>query len=508
MSDVIPPVRFADALGARIAYQDFGTGPAIVAIPPLAQNIEIAWEWPAIAHMLRRFATFSRYVHFDKRGTGASDRRSKVNDIDERVEDLRAVMDAAGVDRAHLFGFSEGGPMTLLFAATYPHRVESLILGGTGPYMAPPEQDAAERAAARQQAEHFATVWGTPESYVVDLFAPSLATDQAYRTWHQRYERAAASQDSMRDLLDLMLHMDVRAILPRIEVPTLVLHRVGDQMVPVEFGRSLAAGIAGSEIVELEGNDHFTYAGDQGWMDIVERWVTGTVVQKATPPPYPTSVRIQTLGRFAVVVDGVEVETAEWGSRLARTLCKRLVAARGWPVSRDELFELLWPDEHDRAKLGSRLSVHLSAVRKVLRGGVAADRQSVRIDLDEASTDLEDFFRAEDDGAIVAAYAGEFLPEDVYDDWTGPIRDEVRTRFVAAARRLADERAAGHRHGDAAALARRLVSIDVYDEDAHRRLVRALWAMGEDREAERAHQAYASAMAELDVDVPGLADIV
>ncbi|MDJ0792496.1 MAG: alpha/beta hydrolase, partial [Acidimicrobiia bacterium] len=105
----VPPIRFAESHGARIAYQDFGDGPAtVVAIPPMAQNIEMSWEWPDIRTMLERFGSFSRYIVFDKRGTGCSDRRSRVNTIDERVDDLRAVMDAAGVDRAHLFGTSEG----------------------------------------------------------------------------------------------------------------------------------------------------------------------------------------------------------------------------------------------------------------------------------------------------------------------------------------------------------------------------------------------------------------
>ncbi len=129
----VPPVLFAQGRGARLAYQDFGDGPAtIVAVPPMAQNIEAAWEWPALREMFGQFGSFSRWIQFDKRGTGSSDRRVRVPGIDERVDDLRAVMDAAGVDRAHLFGQSEGGPMAILFAVTYPQRVESLTLFGTG----------------------------------------------------------------------------------------------------------------------------------------------------------------------------------------------------------------------------------------------------------------------------------------------------------------------------------------------------------------------------------------
>jgi pimeloyl-ACP methyl ester carboxylesterase len=132
MSDEVPQVHFARTNGTNIAYQMFGSGPPLVAIPPAAQNIELSWEWPAIRSMLERFSSFSTYLHFDKRGTGASDRTVPVPEMDQRVDDLRAVMDDAGIERAHLFGTSEGGPMTLMFAATYPDRVAGLILEGSG----------------------------------------------------------------------------------------------------------------------------------------------------------------------------------------------------------------------------------------------------------------------------------------------------------------------------------------------------------------------------------------
>ena len=500
----IPAIQFAPARGGRLAYQVFGDGDAtIVAIPPLAQNIELAWEWPAIRIMLERLSSFSRYVHFDKRGTGSSDRRAQVNGIDERVDDLRAVMDAAGVDRGHLFVTSEGGPMAILFAATYPDRVESLTLTETGPSLVPADFTEDDRAGLRDRQKWFAELWGTPDSPVVDLFAPSLASDPEFRTWHQRYERHAASTDSLRELLELQSEMDVRQVLPVLDVPTLVLHRTGDPVVPVELGRELAEKIPGAQLVELDGVDHFNYAGDQSWIDVVERFVTGQV--KPRPPrPDPPSVSIVTLGRFAVEVDGVEVPTSEWGSRLSRQLCKRLVAARGWPVTRDELFDLLWPDEFDRPKLGARLSVQLSAVRRVLGGGVVADRQSVRLDLDEVATDLDSFHAAPDEAAVVAAYTGEFLPEDRYEDWTAGTRDEVRSRFVVAARNLAGRAFERGEWQRCAELGRRLIEVDPYDENAYRLLVDALTAAGEPGEARQAHAAWSTAMAELGVEVDTL----
>ena len=327
----VPPIMWASARGARLAYQEWGAGPpTIVSIPPMAQNIEMAWERPEIRAMLERFGTFCRFIHFDKRGTGCSDRRTQVNAIDERVDDLRAVMDAAGVDRAHLFVTSEGGPMALLFAATYPDRVESLILNGTGASLMPRDITDDERAAAKLRQERFVSVWGTPQSQVVDRFAPSLAGDADFRVWHQRYERNSASTESLRELLELSLDMDVREVLPDLDVPTLVLHRTGDRVVPVEFGRELAAAIPGARLVEQAGEDHFNYAGDlEPWMGEVERFVTGTIQPRPSAPASAPAVRIVTLGRFGVQVDGAEVPTSAWGSRRARQLCKRLVAGAG-----------------------------------------------------------------------------------------------------------------------------------------------------------------------------------
>lgn len=506
----IPPIHFAPARGARLAYQMWGEGRrTIVAIPPTAQNIEMAWERPEIRRMFERFGSFSRFLHFDKRGTGSSDRRSHVAGIDERVDDLRAVMDHAGIDRAHLFVSSEGGPMAILFAATYPDRAESLTLWGSGASMVRANLTDAEIAEERVRHERYAALWGTSDSPVAEGFAPTLARDESFRTWHQRYERGAATTDSLRDLLELTLEMDVREILPTLDIPTLVLHRRGDRIVPIDFGRELGNTIPGARLVELEGDDHFSYAGDiDGWMTEVERFVTGELKPRSARPAERPSVHISTLGRFSVEVNGVEVPSRDWGSRRARQLCKRLVVARGWPVTRDELMDLLWPDDFDRRRLGARLSVQLSAVRRVLGGGVIADRQTVSLNLDEVSTDLESFHAAGNDTEIVTAYRGEFLPEDLYDDWAGPTRDQLRSRFVSAARRLARQEFARAAHDDAAGLARRLIAADKYDEDAHRLLVKALHAAGEPGQARRAHEAWAHAMEELDLPVTSFDEVV
>ena len=204
----IPPIRFAQARGARLAYQDFGDGPAtVVAVPPLAQNIEAAWEWPAIRSMLERFGSFSRWVHFDKRGTGASDRRVRVPGIDERVDDFRAVMDAAEIDRAFLYGASEGGPMALLFAVTYPERVEGIILHGSGAHTSPVGHTAEELASIRERLRVSADLWGTADSRAPAALAPSLIDDPEFLAWHERYERRRRRQ---RIVVRADGHLDLR----------------------------------------------------------------------------------------------------------------------------------------------------------------------------------------------------------------------------------------------------------------------------------------------------------
>lgn len=498
----IPQIRFAQARGARIAYQDFGSGPAVVAVPPFAQNIEAAWEWPGVRAMFERYGSFCRFINHDKRGTGASDRHRGLGGLDERVEDLRAVMDDAEVDRAFLFGASEGGPMCLLFAATYPDRVEGVILNGSGAYIVPPEDvDPEARAAFVGRAAYLADTWGTPESPMADAFSPSLAGDVGYRSWLERYCRLSADRESVRDLLAMIAEVDVREVLADISAPVLVQHRTGDLVVPADNSRVVADAIAGAELVEYTGNDHFSFVGDQTWLDDIERFVTGTV-QPRPPRPRSSAAAIRTLGGFGVTIDGQEVPTGAWGSRLPRQLCKRLVAARGWPVTREQLFDLLWPDEADTTKLGARLSVQLSAVRRVLGGGVIADRQMVALNLQEVTTDIEELHRAGDDEQIVAIYAGEFLPEDLGADWTAGTRDEARSRFTAAAHRLAVAASEAGDHLGASGLARRLIDDDRYDEQAHRLNVYALLAAGDTAGARRAHRRWVDHMAEIDIDVP------
>src|SRR3954451_14727811 len=201
---------------------------------------------PAFAQFFERLSSFSRLILFDKRGTGLSDPVVDAPTLEERVDDVRAVMDAAGSERAALFGISEGGPMSVLFAATHPERVTALVLHGAMgrtteahdyPWAAP--ADALRESAA----EFLVPYWGQEEDALVELFAPSFANDPEALAFNARLERSAASPAMVRQIFEMFLDIDVRAILPTIHVPTIVLHRRGDRVVNRRAGQALAEQI-------------------------------------------------------------------------------------------------------------------------------------------------------------------------------------------------------------------------------------------------------------------------
>lgn len=503
------PIRFARAGRTSIAYQMFGAGPpTLVAVPPMAQNVEHCWGWPGIRSMLERLGSFCRYVHFDKRGTGASNREVSLPEIDQRVDDLRAVMDDADIDRAFLLGTSEGGPMSLMYAATYPDRVAGVVLEGSAARLTDGQAPHDEEFVAN--VVRFAERWGTAETITPELFAPSLVDDPAFRAWHGSYERQSASRDAILTLMRMNAQMDAREVLPRITVPVLMLNRVDDVITPIRFARETAAALPNARLVELPGADHFTYAAEVDTIvDEIERFVTGsvstTVPAAARRRPH---VAVTTLGRFAVFVDGEEVAPAAWGSRRARQLLKRLVVAEGGPVGRDELCDLLWPDEPDHDRLRPRLSVQLSTVRRILDGGVIADRDAIRLDVDHVRCDLVAFNRLTHDEAVVDAYTGELLPDDVYEDWADPPRAAARVRFLAAAHRLLELAVGSEEHLVAVELAARILDVDPYDDAAHRATVAGLHSNGSRGAAKAAYASYVSRMGDLGVRPESFDDVI
>jgi DNA-binding SARP family transcriptional activator len=222
-------------------------------------------------------------------------------------------------------------------------------------------------------------------------------------------------------------------------------------------------------------------------------------------------VAIRTLAGFAVLVDDEEVRLSQWGSRRARQLCKRLAAARGEPVAREQLIDLLWPDGNGSDRLGARLSVQLSAVRRILHGGVIADSASVRLDLRHVRLDvaeLRDAMTAGDLCRVVGLYRGDFLPEDLYEDWAAAAREQARSAFMTACRRLARTEADNGHHERAVELTLSLLIADPYDDSAHQCVVVGLAAGGRLGEAQRAHRAYAGRMDELGVRSVPLAELV
>jgi pimeloyl-ACP methyl ester carboxylesterase len=276
-----PRTKYARSGDVSIAYQVVGEGPMDLVLGlGFATHLELQWEFPAFARFCDRLSSFSRLIIFDKRGTGLSDPVAEAPTLEQRVDDIRAVMDAAVSERAAFFGISEGGPMGILFAVTHPERITALVLHGAMartteapdyPWASP--ADALREAAA----EFIAPFWGQDATGMLELFAPSLAGDAETRDALERMERSAASPAMVQQIFEMFLDIDVRAILPTIRVPTLILHRRGDRVVNWRASEYLAGQIHGARYVELPGIDHVPWAGDtDSVLGEVEEFLTGT----------------------------------------------------------------------------------------------------------------------------------------------------------------------------------------------------------------------------------------
>jgi len=262
---VIPPIRFAASSRGGIAYQSVGDHePSLLVVPPLAQNIEKMWEQPSFWRPIRRLASTVRFVHYDKLGTGASDPVSEPAGLDDRIAELIAVLDHAGVEQAWLLGLSEGGVIALAAAAQVPERVAGLILLGTSSGTgARPDPDRHGPARSPEETLRYFTAvadsWAEPSSLVLPDFAPSLRWVPGMDTWLPAYERAAASPAMIHALLASSLRLDSTPLLGEISQPTLVMHLSGDRVIPVSHGRFLADAIDGARLVVLDGDDHFAW---------------------------------------------------------------------------------------------------------------------------------------------------------------------------------------------------------------------------------------------------------
>jgi pimeloyl-ACP methyl ester carboxylesterase len=278
-----PETQYARSGDVNIAYQVVGEGPLdLVYVPGWVSNVELIWDEPAMARFLERLASFSRLILFDKRGTGLSDRVSndELPTLEERMDDVRAVLEEVGSSRAALFGHSEGGNMCVLFAATYPERTSALVTLGSFARRRDPDDDYpwAPTAENREEtAQDIERNWGHLRPEDVEYYAPSRLGDDQFVRNLERYLRRSASPGAAAALLRMNSYIDVRDVLPTIRVPTLVLHRTGDHDVDVAEGRYLASKIPGARFVELPGDDHWISAGNPDEIaDEIESFLTGT----------------------------------------------------------------------------------------------------------------------------------------------------------------------------------------------------------------------------------------
>lgn len=276
----IPETRYSrSADGVHIAYQVLGDADLdLVVSPGFVSHLEHSWEDPALARFLRRLASFTRLIMFDKRGTGLSDRApdERPGLLEERVNDIATLMDTVGSERAAMMGLSETGAVALLFAATYPERTRAVVAYGTFagggdtsrayPWEPDEEQD--------EWLEKLEETWGRGMLYLED-FAGSVRDDKHYQEWFAKLERLAVSPGAAVALARMVMQINVRDILPTIRVPTLVLHKRDDQVVPIEDGKYIADHIDGAKFVELPGADHWPWIGHEEAVEEIQEFLTG-----------------------------------------------------------------------------------------------------------------------------------------------------------------------------------------------------------------------------------------
>jgi pimeloyl-ACP methyl ester carboxylesterase/plasmid stabilization system protein ParE len=311
-----PDIHYAQSGGLNIAFSVTGEGPDLVVAPGFISHLDIMWEEPSVVHFYSRLASFRRVVTFDKRGTGLSDPVMHAPTLEESVDDLGAVMDAAGCERADLVGVSEGGTMAMLMAAGHPDRVNALILYGTFSRLlrAPGYPLGVTEAQLSALVEVSAGGWG--EGVGLGAWAPSRRSAADFRQWWARLQRVAASPGMVRNIFALYPQLDIRDVLPAIQVPTLVLHRRDDRMVALDLGRYVADHIPGATFVETDGADHLFFTGDADTvLDEIEEFLTGI-------RPLPLVERVLATVLFTDIVDStkraVELGDQRWKELLGR----------------------------------------------------------------------------------------------------------------------------------------------------------------------------------------------
>jgi class 3 adenylate cyclase len=309
-----PQIAYAKSRGLNVAYSVAGEGPLdLVMVPGFVSHLEGALGQPGIARQVGRLGSFARVIVFDKPGTGLSDPADGPATLEERMEDLTAVLDAVGVERAALFGISEGALMCALFAATHPQRTRALVMYGSYAkgiagegYPWAPQQVQVDLGGEMIEEE-----WGT--GVMQDVYAPSTLGDDEFSRWWAQYQRLSASPSMAKAAAKLAAEVDIRDVLPAISVPTLVLHRKDDSLWPVEGARYIAEQIEDAKLIELDGIDHFPFAGDgEAIISEIEAFLTG-----AQHEPVPERQLLTVL--FTDIVDSTE-KGADMGDQRWREL--------------------------------------------------------------------------------------------------------------------------------------------------------------------------------------------
>jgi class 3 adenylate cyclase/pimeloyl-ACP methyl ester carboxylesterase len=306
-----PETRYTCSGDVNIAYQVVGEGPLdIVLVPSWVTNVEENWEEPSYARLLNRLASFARLILFDKRGTGLSDRVAPLPGLEERMDDVRAVMNAVGSERAALIGCTEGGAMCALFAATYPDRTSALIMYGAYAKRMPSIDYPWGPTVEDREAFYREIIdqWGGPA--VLNRVAPSMINDERFCQWWASYLRHSASPGAALALTQMNTQIDIRSVLSAIRVPTLVVHRTGDPICPVEGARYLAQHIPNAKLVELPGIDHIPFVGNgDAIVDAIQEFLTGV-------RPVAEIDRVLMTVLFADIVESttlaVELGDREW----------------------------------------------------------------------------------------------------------------------------------------------------------------------------------------------------
>ncbi|HEY7255585.1 MAG TPA: adenylate/guanylate cyclase domain-containing protein [Solirubrobacterales bacterium] len=308
---------YADSGDLKIAYQTFGEGEMdLVIVPGFVSHVELLWDQPIAARFMRRLSSFARVITYDKRGQGLSDRPTDPPTLEDSMDDLHAVLDAAESEKAVVLGVSEGGPMSMLFAATFPERVSSLILYGTYARMveSPDYPSGVPDRALDRWGELMRQDWGGPVG--VHLWAPSMDDDAEFAEWWGRLLRQGTSPAGAIALVELYRELDVRPVLSSISAPTLILHRSDDKIVRVDQARYLAEHIPGARYVELPGIDHLVWVGDQDAILVeVEQFLLGS--HRGSEPERALATVL-----FTDIVGSTE-KAAELGDRRWRDLLER-----------------------------------------------------------------------------------------------------------------------------------------------------------------------------------------